>query len=391
MGVFSGADSMGVACLALSPGYRMPQVLYEIAADLRRAEMVNRQRMGIKLAEAKRWGLGFENFEDGMVFLSLEAYTHPRTVQLIMRMFDAFNWWENDFFAMFRTRRRLLSVLRRFHLLPLLVSAVERDVTRNTREEVNIYTYRTPDYLLSSALDYRPGCGGDQQHIWQATLGPDAVCFTTHPARRHEPSPSYWTGSGSLPRVAQVKNVVIAIYDVDTRPGVYVTHRLRFTHAWLPRDHFDETVEAGGWICARRGDGYLALRAQHPYRWQTEPGENRDCEVIVEGTRTVWICEVGRRAVDGEFAEFVARIVRASVTWGDRCVAYDSPSQGHIEFGWTGPLRVNGAAVPLRGYPRYDNPYVQASFPPEEIGVGCGGHWLRLNWKTAERQASAFV
>ena len=44
------------------------------------------------------------------------------------------------------------------------------DLCRNTREQVNITTYRTPDYMLSCAQDYRPGYGGDQQHIWQATL-----------------------------------------------------------------------------------------------------------------------------------------------------------------------------------------------------------------------------
>ncbi len=35
--------------------------------------------------------------------------------------------------------------------------------------EVHIQTYRTPDYLLSCAQDYRAGKPG-YQHIWQATL-----------------------------------------------------------------------------------------------------------------------------------------------------------------------------------------------------------------------------
>jgi hypothetical protein len=48
--------------------------------------------------------------------------------------------------------------------------------------EVNTVVYKTPDYMLSSAQDYRPGESGRQEHIWQATLGPDAVVFTSHPA-----------------------------------------------------------------------------------------------------------------------------------------------------------------------------------------------------------------
>jgi hypothetical protein len=390
MGIFQ-PGGMSCTSLALTERYRVPRVIYEIANDLDRPEMINRQRMGIRLAEAERWGLGFSDFEDGMVYLSLEAYTHPRTINLFADMLDAYNWWDNDFFEPFKKQRALINTARRLRLLPMLARLCERDITRNTREEVNIYTYRTPDYMLSSAQDYRKGYGGDQQHIWQATLGTDAVCFTTHPARFGGPSPNYWTGSGNLPRVAQFKNVAIVLYDISTRPGLYVTHRLIFTHAWLPRNEFDEVVERDGWVFARRGDGYLALLSQHPYRWQTGRGEDKDREMIADGKRNVWICELGRRAVDGEFAEFVERICAAEISFGRLSVSYHSPSQGHLKFGWRGPLRQDGRAVSLGDYPRYDNPYVQADFPPEKITLRHGDHRLELDWKNLERNASAFL
>jgi len=206
---------------------------------------------------------------------------------------------ENAFFGAFKARRGLINALRRLRLLPLLARLFEWDLTRNTREEVNVYTYRTPDTMLSSAQDYRSGYGGDQQHVWQATLGPDAVCFTTHPPRREGRSPAYWVGSGVLPRVAQVENVLIAVYDIHTRPGLYVTNRLLLTHAWLPRDRFDEVVERDGWLFARRGNGYLALRSQHPYHWQTEPGEDQGREVIVPGWRNSDRRAGGRAGVAG--------------------------------------------------------------------------------------------
>lgn len=390
-GRFSLQDSMSAVCLALSERYRMPRVLYEIANDLDRAEMVNCQRLGIRLAEAERWGLSFDNLEDGMVLLSLEAYAHPRTVNLFAQMLDTFDWWDNAFFAPFKARRRLINSARRLGLLPLVTRLFERDITRNTREEVHIYTYRTPDYLLSSAQDYRPGYGGDQQHIWQATLGADAVCFTTHPARREGPSPNYWTGSGNLPRVAQVENVVMAVYNVDTRPGLYVTNHLHFTHAWLPRDRFDEVIEQNGWILARQGNGYLALRSQQPYHWQSEPGEDHGREVVAPGKRNVWICELGRHAVDGEFDDFVRRIVGAELLFRRLHVRYHSPSQGRLEFGWRGPLRRDGKVVPLGDYPRYDNPYTQVGFPANKIVIRHDGHWLELDWQTVERRASSFI
>jgi hypothetical protein len=381
-GIFSGSDNMSAVCFALSQRYQMPPVLYAVAHN--RDDLWNRQRMGIRLAEAARWGLGFDSFEDGMVFLSLEAYLHPRTVNLVMRMFDAYRWWQNGFFEMFARRRSLINLLRRLGLMPVLARLAERDLCRNTREEVNIATYRTAHYMLSAAVDYRAGYGGDQQHIWQATLGPDAVCFTTHPARREGPTPDYWSGSGTLPRVAQWMNVVIAVYSIDTSPGLYLTSRLCFTHAWLPRDRFDAVQERGGWIFARKGAGYLALRSQRPYRWQDQPGEDQDREVIADGKTNIWICEMGSQEVYGSFDAFIEAICAAPVRYDGLQVTYTSPSQGALSFGWRGPFLRGGQTVALGDFPRWENAFVQAPFPCEQAQVRAGEHALALEGETGE-------
>ncbi len=191
--------------------------------------------------------------------------------------------------------------------------------------------------------------------------------------------------------MAQVENVVIAIYNVSTRPGLYLTHRLRFTHAWLPRDRFDEVLEQDGWIFARRGHGYLALCSQHPYYWQAEPGEEQDREIVVPGKQNVWICELGCRDANGEFTDFVEAICMARLSFGRLRVDYDSPSQGRLSFGWRGPLRQDGVPVPLDDYPRYDNVYTEAPFPASEIVIRHGDHSLQLNWQAAKRRASSHV
>ncbi len=382
--------NMAAICLALSEHYRMPRVIYEIATDFDRPEMVNRQRIGIRLKDAKRWGLDFNRLEDGMTFLCLEAHAHPRMINLTMRMIDEYNWWDNAFFEPFKKHRGLIEAAHKLHVLPLVAWWFEPDVTRNLLEEVNIYTYRTPDYMLSSAQDYRKGCGGSQQHLWQATLAPDAVCFTTHPVKSGAKSPAYWTGSGSLPRVAQVENVAIALYDISTRPGLYVTHKLLFTHAWLPKDRFDEVQERDGWVFARHANAYLALWSQQPYHWQTEAGEDKDREIIAPGKRNIWICELGRHAVDGDFNRFIERISSAHLHTDGLRVSYDSPSQGRLEFSWRGDLRQDGRVVPLNDYPRYENPYCNAPFPGDDIRLQHNGEWLHLNWRTLKREASSF-
>jgi hypothetical protein len=391
MGVFSGHDNMSAIAFALS-GYRVPKVIEAIA---RVDRLENRQRMGIKLAEMEQWGLRPDNFEDGMQCLTLEAYLHPRTIANTIRMFDTCRWWENAFFSAFQSYRGWLKALGAIGMLPLLARFLQRDVCRNTREEVNIYTYKTPDYMLSTAQDYRKGYGGDQQHIWQATLGPEAVCFTTHPAKIEGATPNYWAGNGLLPRAAQFKNVAIVIYNIEKIPALYVPIKHFFSHAWLPQDKFDEVAECNDWIFARKGEGYLALRLQHPYVWGTysplSEGEWLRAsteEIIVDAAQNIWICQLGRKAEDGAFDEFVEKISAAQINFNGLNVEFQSPGNGLIRFGWNGPLRVDNAEIPLHDYPRYDNPFVQAAFDPAEIKVNARAHELRLNWATGERKAS---
>ncbi|MBI5353951.1 MAG: hypothetical protein HZB50_15015 [Chloroflexi bacterium] len=441
-GVFSGFDNMSAIAFALS-NYRVPEVIETIANDSHLkgdCHLENRQRMGIKLNEMEKWGLHPDNFEDGMLYLTLEAYLHPRTIANTIKMFDTCNWWENSFLNDFKPYRVFLKAFGALGGLPLLARFLERDVCRNTREEVNIYTYKTSDYMLSTAQDYRKGFGGDQQHIWQATLGADAVCFTTHPAKIEGVTPNYWAGNGILPKAAQYKNVAIIIYNIEKIPALYVPIRHFFTHAWLPKDKFDEVIEKKNWIFARKGDGYLALRSRNPYFWTNDdmslrasdyqrakqspvkqesandgrllrrqelasrtpaPSASlRECEadvaggarddidneVIANGAQNIWICQMGCKAEDGEFAEFVEKVSAAGITFRGMNVEYQSPGIGSVRFGWDQALSVDNVQIQLNDYRRYENPYSQTEFNADEIKVTAGEHALTLNWKTGERK-----
>ena len=272
---------------------------------------------------------------------------------------------------------------------------------------MNVYTYKTPDYMLSTAQDYRKGYGGDQQHIWQATLGADVVCFTTHPAKIEGVTPNYWAGSGLLPRAAQYKNVAIVVYKIERIPALYVPIRHFYTHAWLPKDKFDEVVEKDGWVFARKGAGYLALRSQNPYFWRDnipqdqqkhrgkdisaraasacQKPEDVGREILADGARNIWVCQLGREADDGAFPDFVEKISAAEIVFKGMNIRFRSPGNGLIQFGWKGPLTVDGVEIALKDYHRYDNPFVQADFNSDEVRVTAGERKLALNWKTGER------
>ncbi|HUX20956.1 MAG TPA: hypothetical protein VMW69_06925, partial [Spirochaetia bacterium] len=155
-GIFAGADNMSAVSIGLSEKYRMPRVLFEVANDAPAAAVVNRQRAGIRIDEAKRWGIDYCDDDGAMKLLSFEAYAHPKTFAHTLRLFDKYRWWQNQFFAPFGERRVLIELLRRSGLHHLVTRLFRRDLNRNTRQEVNLYTYRSAHYQLSCAQDYYP-------------------------------------------------------------------------------------------------------------------------------------------------------------------------------------------------------------------------------------------
>jgi len=395
-GIYSGFDNMAASGFVVS-SYEVPPVLNEIFQN-EGASYMNRQKAGFLVQDQEKWGWDYDSLEDGMLFLNNEAYLHPTTAATTLKMFDEFRWWENEFFSDFKPFKGLLKTIKALKLLRPFARILERDTCRNMRDEPDIYTYKTPDYMMSTAQDHRKGFGGDQHHIWQATLAPNAVCFTTHPGRIGGTTPNYWEGNGLLPRSVQVKNLNITIYNIEKLfPALYMPIKNFYTHAWLPKDQFDEVLEKDGWIFVRKGDGYLALYSQQPYFWNREDveveghhirkkSEDFDREVISLGKQNIWLCQLGRKAVDGSFEVFIQSILEAPLKIDGMNVEFHSPGNGVVKFGWEGSLTVDGEVVEVEDYPRYDNPYVQAEFDPNEIHVQANSKELYLNWETRKRR-----
>lgn len=247
--------------------------------------------------------------------------------------------------------------------------------------EVNKVTYKTPDYMLCSAQDHHPGEKGVQQHIWQATLGPDAVAFVTHPACLSDENshrPGFWHGNVVLPRVAQWKDVLIAIHQLPEDDW------LGFTHAYFPLWAFDQRrlrkgADGRTWAFAAKGDGYLALTAARGIELITH-GNNAYRELRSCGQHNVWVCHMGRAALDGDFGAFQDKILGLDIVFGELSVRCATLRGDTLAFGWEGPFMRNGEAQPLTGFKHYDNPYCTADWPASELEVRYGDLAMRLDF-----------
>ncbi|MFN7036239.1 MAG: hypothetical protein ACK4SN_07725, partial [Bellilinea sp.] len=114
--------------------------------------------------------------------------------------------------------------------------------------------------------------------------------------------------------------------------------------------------------------------------------EDEGREIIADGAQNIWLCQLGRRAEDGSFEDFINAICAAQLTFDGLRVRFNSPGNGWIEFGWEGDLLVDGQAVPLHDYPRYDNPFARVEFGDMQVEVEGFGSSLRLDWQTLRRE-----
>jgi hypothetical protein len=201
-----------------------------------------------------------------------------------------------------------------------------------------------------------------------------------------------------MPRAIQAKNVVISLYDVYTGEALYVENQPLYTHAFLDKDQFDEAFKEDGWFFARKGDAYVALWASDPSAdWEVNDDPDHadlgDFEIIADGEKTIWICELGSASDFVDFAAFRAAILDASLIADAEAltVDYDSPSQGRLQMAWDGPLTQDGTPLDVGDFPRYENPYVSAQFPGEVISFSHAGQSLTLNFGNRTREVSRFL
>jgi hypothetical protein len=361
---------VGLAAVLLAAGeFSLDAAVHAIAQD-QPLELENRERHGMDPEEADSFGISPENLDDYPFFCGSGMDQHHLVTNTRYRYFEGKEKWPGYFYS-----GEYFSKCKR-EGIPFDTKAIPYALSR-----AEVYTYRTPDYLLGCAQAYRPGAPGYQQFIWSATLGERAVVFTNNPAPADVSygRPGPWVGHGVLPKVVQHRNVLIAIHRVRPCP-IYDQppwYREDRVHAYFPRGLFDEVVDSGAWCFGRKKEAFIALRSLSEAQWMP-PGElserlgtDQPYEWNVVSTDVVWICEMGNPASHGSFEKFV-QAVSGSAAQGDiDHVVYDSPSLGRVETGWDLGLTVSGVDIPIRDYPRFSNPYGQTPFGSQRIRIHC--------------------
>lgn len=384
----STTDAMSSCSIMLAAcGYVCPQAI-ALAARCDEGIQINRERMSLNVCDALRYGVDPKDFDNIMFFWGMQTYSDRACIDNSLKVFPTWNWMVN--------RVRAYREMYDLHDAADAPSVEAPDFTAMT--QVDILTRRTPDYVISCAQDFRRGKMGYQQHPWTASLGGKAVVFTNSPASaEYENRPNRWAGNLCLPKAALHGRALLCIYRIIPDFVDYL-----YSHLYFPCHEMDEVVERDGFLFGRRGNGYIAVRSLLPAGWEEKdpalfrvlyPQNAQEAyekagryEYNAQGHANVWAVEMGSRAEDGSFEAFIDSFADAELTGDSHHCAYRSPHEGLMTFGWNQPLTVDGQAVPLHDYPRYDNAFCRASFDSPRLEIRCGEHRTVLDFENVKRE-----
>jgi hypothetical protein len=421
---YGSTPDAGGVLFARMRGYELPEAVVRVARS--QQVFVDRERMGIDVHVASpypdpaqaAYGLDYTDPDDLATLWSTGALVAWPVLPLTFQTMDTYDLWDAPLFALMAGFMPLAADPAQAQGLSATNAAM---LNLPLLGEVDTYTWRSPEVMLSSAVDYgRAGGGAYQAHAWQATFDANAIVFTNHPFLpvamstdwRDDPETGgYWNGEASMPRSFQHENVAIHIYAPQypsNPPGPFSVFKYEpYTHAYLPQEHFDEVVqdEASHWTFARRGNGYIALysyraaefRVYDPAMNATGPLTEPFDLVASGGADNVWLVEVGRAADFESFAAFRAAILAAALEVTPRApqasglpggfdVSYTSPSQGAIRFGWDGQPEVDGTEVTVGNHPRFDNPWSQTAFDSRQTTIEIDGYGVELDFAAGTRK-----
>lgn len=171
--------------------------------------------------------------------------------------------------------------------------------------KVNLYTYKTKDYLMSSAQRYKAFTHGHQQHMMNIAFGEkSAQFFINHPGEL-PPSgnwrPSYWAGNGTLPMIVQNRNELFMLYSIEDQEPA------KFIHGYIMRQAIDEIKVAHNHVLLRSGDAYVGVVSNQQI-YMTQEGANTNKEITMDGPDVGVYVKCGSLEEDGSFETFVSTI-----------------------------------------------------------------------------------
>ena len=381
--------------------YTLPQAIKDIA--LSDETFVSKMGCGLSPDDMVKEGLIGQEPHQIMAQWGAETFTNHQVIENTLKYLKNNKMYRCSFLGYFKFLN--LTVLKpvnwkkiaeKFDLMPHGIATGRG----------NVYTYRTPHYSMSTDIFKDVDRCGAQDHEWIANIGETITLFTTHPAGngegKYSSSPGYWIGNGRRPVSVQNENVNITIYKLPEKKRLGETAIAGMTHAYMPREFYDEFELDGNRVFARKNGVFVAFISNgelkfKPFNPDSADGIYKgkifpeDCKLKDEfdlcrygGKYHMYITELSH-ADKETFGEFKERIGRCRVDFSDNGSAEYETYFGKIKASFDGEFTVNGVSQE-KVYDRYDSKFCKAKRKPDSIFVRSGKHTLQLDLKKIVRQ-----
>ena len=237
---------------------------------------------------------------------------------------------------------------RKFHIIEK-GKALSWKSTHGYNGYADVTVYKTNSYLLSAANDFNPGRRGFQEDVIHAVMSAEEHVWINHPgefALYGQARPSYWAGSGTLPRANQYKGFASVIYSVSEH------HPVDFTHAYFPSFAFRKWEVKDGWVFGEAySGGLIALSAANGITMETS-GPNKDREIKSQGKKNIWIMRCAELWKEGSLEAFEKKILSMPLSYDMEKLSYtaEDPEYGTITASWETSLSADGKAENYKGF-----------------------------------------
>lgn len=367
--------------LMVSGKYAPPPVLKAIANDTISVEI--RHSHGLNVTELETENLLGTEPKNIMMQWGMEAFTNPEVIKNTMRHVRDKKMFNNAFLT--DLKQLDWSMVKWLGLESAAMACLNLPSNGATIHRGNVYTYRTNNYSMYTAQSYQVGEYADQEHVFGVNIRNHFSVFHSHPAtsegvKKH--SPNYWVGYGRLPHAVQNKNINLSIYNLPESKNFMETELVPFTHAYFPKDKFDQVILDGHYAFGKKGSTFCAFIAAEKLEYKEGSKE----DLIQPGKQVYWVVEAGSVKEDGSFKQFVNRIKNNQIVFDDQQLLLTYHSNGQIyQLKYQGDFKINNKKINTE-YPRFDSPYVKAPRKPQVIKIEKNELSLELDFKNMVRK-----
>lgn len=222
-------------------------------------------------------------------------------------------------------------------------SAQEWMFAQGQNRIAKLYHYKTNAFAIGTAAHYRWNEWGYQETVLHLRLGdnPDAQIWINHPGEVIHSGygrPSYWGGSGALPRLHHYRGLAVMIFDcAEEQPD--------FTHCWFPSQTFDATEVNGSIALASCGDGRVLLKGHAAFLPVAE-GPTAGNELRLPGRKAVWIVRLGQSSRHGSLADFATKFAGLALSEEEGgALGMVDPEYGRLRFLADGRIEAEGRTI----------------------------------------------